>query len=121
MHAAEVFIPITLFICLAVVIVFFFYLSHKNKVGLLDTVNRSVDKGNALTPEVLEKLSSSVPVRVRDLRRGIVFLSIACACICASFFIPDRDGVTGMRIFASFPLFIGAGFMLVWKMNRYKD
>lgn len=114
-------VPITLFICATIVIVGFFYLSHKNKRNILDTIQKSIDSGNALTPELLDKISNVQPPRVRDLRRGVVLLSIGLASFVAGFLFTDPDAREVFKIIALLPGFVGIGFLTVWKMNRYKD
>ncbi|WP_223669518.1 DUF6249 domain-containing protein [Kangiella shandongensis] len=114
-------VPVTLFICTTIVLIGFFYLSHKNKRIILDTIQKSIDSGNPLTPELLEQISNVQPPRVKDLRRGIVLLSIGVASFVAGLLFSDPDVSEAFKIIALLPGFIGIGFLIVWKMNRYKD
>ncbi|NVK21069.1 MAG: hypothetical protein HWD86_00995 [Kangiellaceae bacterium] len=118
---SEEFVPVIFFICTACVIVAFFYLSHKNKLATLDTIQKSVDSGQPLTPEMLDKISNVQPPRVKDLRRGVVLLALGLAGFVASFMFSHEEPQEAFRIISMLPLFVGAGFLLVWKMNRYKD
>lgn len=114
-------IPIILFICFTVVLVSYFYLSHKNKLSILGTIEKSIESGNPLTPEMLDKISKVTPARVKDLRRGIVLMALGLAAMVASFLFSHEDPAEVFRILSLLPLFVGAGFLLVWKLNRYAD
>jgi hypothetical protein len=52
------------------------------------------------------------------MRRGIVFLSLGVAGLLCSLFFADSEVVNGIRAGSVFPLMLGAGFLLVWKLNR---
>ncbi len=121
MDAVEVIIPVASFFMVTIIVVTFLYLSHKNKLAIQDTIRKSLDQGNALTPELLEKLGTTPSPRIRDLRRGVVLSAIGIAAILAGLLINDNDASTGFVIIGLFPLLMGAGFLLVWKMNRYND
>ncbi|MEE4245722.1 MAG: DUF6249 domain-containing protein [Kangiellaceae bacterium] len=117
----EFLIPIFITGFMAAVIIFFFYLSHKNKVAIQQTIQKSLDLGNPLTPELLDKLGTTQAPRVKDLKRGIVLGSIGLGCMFASLMINDPEGMVVFRVLGIFPLLVGAAFLLVWKLNRYND
>ena len=52
------------------------------------------------------------------MRRGIVFLSLGIAGLLCSLFFTEADVVNGIRAGSVFPLMLGVGFLLVWKLNR---
>ena len=71
-----------------------------------------------LTPDLLAKLGAAINPRARDLRRGIVILSLGIAGLLCSLFFEDPDVINGIRAGSMFPLLVGAAFLLVWKLNR---
>jgi hypothetical protein len=111
-------VPIVLFIVCGVVAVYFFHFNSKNRTTVMETVQRAMDTGSDLTPDLLAKLGAALNPRARDLRRGVVIGSIGFAGLLASLFFTDADVISGMRAGSMFPLFIGAGFLLVWRLNR---
>ncbi len=121
MQPFEVFIPIVAMLASAAVLISFFYLSHRNKKAIQDTIRHSIDQGNPLTPEILEKLGTNHSPRVKDLRRGIVLAALGLAFMLAGLIVNDPDGTVGMMVSGMFPLMVGLGFLLVWKLNRYND
>jgi peptidoglycan/LPS O-acetylase OafA/YrhL len=121
MNIIEAFIPIVALLAVAAVLISFFYLSHKNKKVIQDTIRHSIEQGNPLTPELLEKLATSHSPRVKDLRRGVVLASLGVAFMLAGLLVNDPDGTVGMMVAGMFPLMMGLGFLVVWKLNRYHD
>ena len=96
----------------------FFYFNNKNRGAIMETVQKSMDTGSDLTPDLLAKLGAAINPKVRDMRRGIVLLSIGISCLLCSMFFTDVDVVSGIRAGSMFPLIMGLGFLLVWKLNR---
>ena len=111
-------IPIVLFIVTGFCTIGFFYFNHKNRDALMATVQKSMDTGSDLTPDLLAKLGAAINPKVRDMRRGIVLLSIGIACLLCSMFFTDAEIVSGVRAGAMFPLMMGLGFLSVWKLNK---
>jgi hypothetical protein len=118
MNNLEMFIPIVMFIVLGIVVLGFFYWNHKNRLSIMDTVQKAMDQGKDLTPELLASLGAAVNPRMRDLRRGVVFLSLGIAGLLCSLFFDVHDVVNGIRAGSVFPLMLGIGFLLVWKLNK---
>jgi len=110
-------IPIVLFIVIGVTIATYFYWNSRNRQSIMDTVQKAMDNGKELTPELLIQLGAAVNPKARDLRRGIVIFSIGVATILCSLFFDEVDVVSGLRAGSMFPLLIGTGFLLVWKLN----
>ncbi len=114
-------IPIIFLISIALVIILFLMWNHKTRVAVLNTVQKSIAAGNELTPDMLVKLGGSFAPRIRDLRRGIVILFFGIAGFVASFFMDVENAVIVFRSLSLFPIMVGAGFLLVWKLNRYDE
>jgi hypothetical protein len=115
---AEAMIPIIMFIVLGIVILGYYFWNHKNRETIMATVQKAMDQGKELTPELLMQLGAAVNPKVRDLRRGIVFLSLGIAGLLCSLFFNAADVVNGIRAGSVFPLMLGLGFLLVWKLNK---
>ncbi len=115
---AEVMIPIVLFIVIGIAVLGYFFWNHKNRVTIMNTVEKAMDQGKELTPELLTQLGAAGNPRIRDLRRGIVFLSLGIAGLLCSLFFTEADVINGIRAGSVFPLMLGIGFLLVWKLNK---
>ena len=112
------FVPIVLFLVLGVIALGYFYWNHKNRQGVMETVQKAIETGGEFSPELLSQLGAAVDPRVRDLRRGIIFLALGVAGLLCSLFFADADVISGIRAGSMFPLLLGVGFLLVWKLNR---
>ena len=121
MESHVLWIPVVAIIGFTVVLVTFFYLSHKNKSAIQETIKKSLDMGQELSPEILERLGTHHSPRVRDLRRGVVLMSLGVAGLVAGSMFVDPDDSMGFVAISMFPLFLGLGFLIVWKLNRYND
>lgn len=113
----ETWIPIILFIVIGFNVTAYFYWNNRNRQSIMDTVQKAMDNGKELTPELLIQLGAAVNPRARDLRRGIVIFFLGIALLLCSLFFAEADVVSGLRAGSMFPLMIGAGFLLVWKLT----
>ena len=84
----------------------------------MKTVQKAIETGGEFSPELLSQLGPAVNPRVRDLRRGVIFLALGIAGLLCSLFFSDAEIVAGIRAGAMFPLLLGGGFLLVWKLNK---
>ena len=111
-------IPIVLFVVLGLVAVAYFYWNHKNRQSVMETVQKAIKTGGDFSPELLNQLGAAVNPRVRDLRRGIIFLALGVAGLLCSLFFAEPEVVNGLRAGSMFPLLLGAGFLIVWRLNK---
>ena len=95
----------------------YFYWNHKNRQSVMDTVQKAIETGGEFSPELLAQLGAAVNPRIRDLRRGVIFLSLGVAGLLCSLFFADAEVVNGIRAGSMFPLLLGAGFLIVWRLN----
>jgi len=107
-----------MFIVTGVVLIYFFYFNNKNRNAIMQTVQKSMETGSDLTPDLLAKLGAAINPRARDLRRGVVIVSIGIAGFLASMFFSDPDILAGLRAGSMFPLLMGIGFLVVYGLNQ---
>jgi len=114
----ETWIPIVMFIMLGITVLGYFYWNYQNRTTIMKTVEKAMDQGKELTPELLVQLGAAGNPRIRDMRRGVVFLALGIAGFLCSLFFADETVVNGIRAGTVFPLMLGLGFLIVWKLNR---
>ena len=112
------FIPMVLFAVIGFIVIAYYYWNHKNRLSVMETVQKAIETGGELSTDLLTQLGAAVNPRIRDLRRGIIFLSLGVAGLLCSFFFPDPEVVNGIRAGTMFPLLLGVGFLIVWKLNK---
>ena len=111
-------VPVVLFIVIGIAVLGYFYWNHKNRASIMETVQKAIDHGGELSPDLLKQLGASADPKFRDMRRGIVFLFLGVAGLLCSLFFNDADVVNGIRAGSVFPTMLGLGFLLVWKLNK---
>lgn len=114
-------IPMVLFVVIGIITLGFFHYNSKNRQSIMNTVQKAIDQGSELTPELLAKLGATINPRARDMRRGIVFLALGVAGLLGSLFFSEPEIVSGIRAGSMLPLMLGAGFLLVWRLNRNQE
>lgn len=117
----EIFIILLLMTLVAGIIFIYMNNSHKIKIKTHDILEKSIDKGYELTPEMLKSLNQTKSPRMLDMRRGIIILGIAFATFLFGVIVPNDEGATVLKALSLFPAFIGSGFLLVWRLNQYSD
>jgi len=111
-------VPIVMFIGITIVLCAVAWLRYKTKEGLQQTFRAALDKGQELTPEVIERLGQPKPPKDKDLRLGIIWVAVAVGLSAFGFGIPDEDDVA--RIFlgiAAFPLMMGIAYLILHKFT----
>jgi hypothetical protein len=111
-------VPIVMFIVLGIVVLGYYYWNNRNRQAIMETVQKAIDSGSELSPELLDRLGAAVNPRMRDLRRGIIFLALGVAGLLCSLFFDVAQVINGIRAASVFPLMLGLGFLLVWKLNK---
>ncbi len=114
----EFMIPIVMFISLAVVFCVLFWFRYKTKEGMQQTFRAAMEKGQELTPEIIDRLGSPKPAKDKDVRLGIIWVAVAIALVAFGFSIPDDDDVAGIFMgIAAFPFLIGAAYLILNKIT----
>ena len=114
----ETWIPIVMFIGMTIVLCSVAWLRYKTKEGMQQTFRAALEKGQELTPEIIDRLGHPKAPKDKDLRLGIIWIAIALALAAFGFGIPDEEDVA--RIFmgiASFPFLIGVAYLILHKFT----
>jgi len=114
---AEELIPITMFVGLAVVISLFFWFRYRGRSDLQTTIRSAIERGQELTPEIVDRLGHPTPPKDKDLRLALIWLAIAAGLALCGFFVPDPSGnaFQGCLAGAAFPLCIGIAYLIMWR------
>ena len=111
-------VPIVMFFVIGIVVMSYYYWNNKNRQAVMETVQKAIETGSEFDTELLTRLGAAANPRLRDFRRGVVFLSLGIAGLLCSMFFDIPEVVNGIRAGSVFPLMLGLGFLLVWKMNK---
>jgi hypothetical protein len=110
----EVLVPIASFVAFTIVLGMVIWFRYKARSDMHTTFRAAMDKGQELTPEVIDRLGHPKAPKDKDLRLGIIWIAVAIGLTAFGFGIPDEDDVA--RIFmgiAAFPLMIGVAYLIL--------
>lgn len=121
----EILVPLTFFAMIAAIVLVPRYLKSQERQKLQETLRASIEKGAQLPPEVIDALTSDVkppPSPQRDLRGGIVWLSVAAAFASLGLIVSfeEPDALYPLLGVATFPGFIGVALIALYLVGRKK-
>lgn len=119
----EEMIPIVMFIGLTVVFVALFWFRYRARRDMQDTFRAALDKGQELTPDVIDRLGHPKPAKDKDFRLGVIWLAIAVGLVLTGLAVPDDSGeaLRGILAGAAFPVAIGLAYMVLHRFSSRGD
>jgi len=107
-----------MFISLAVVAGLVLYFKYKTKHEVQETVRSALDKGQELSPELLDKLGDALPSPKSDLRRGIMSITIGLAIGAFAYLLGEEDAQGPLLAISAFPVLIGVAYLGLHKFGK---
>lgn len=114
----EALIPIVMFICLAVVVAIFLMFRHRSRAELQQTVRMALDKGQELTPEIIERLGQPKQPPYSDLRRALIWIATGVGFAAFGFILDEEDAVRPLIAVGAFPLVIGIAYLILSRFSE---
>lgn len=113
----EELIPIALFASIALIFFLVLYFRHRSRAEMQQTVRLALERGAELSPELLKQLGDPEPSSNRDLRLGLIWLSLGVGLALCGLFAPDPSGyaLRGCLAGAAFPSAIGIAYIIMWR------
>lgn len=111
-------VPITMFLSVAFVIVAMFAFRYRARRDMQQTIRTAIDKGHELTPELIDRLGEPAKKPGADLRRGIVWLAIGVGFALFGVVLGEEDAVQPLLAVSAFPAVIGIAFLLLSKFGN---
>jgi hypothetical protein len=93
----------------------FSVLNARNQREIQKTLRTALERGTPLTAELVAQMNTNRPSSKTDLKRGIIIMSIGVA---AAFAGVISGALTEFATVATFPFFMGLGFLIVWKLDQ---
>ncbi|NIP95990.1 MAG: hypothetical protein GWO24_22150 [Akkermansiaceae bacterium] len=116
----DILVPISLFLVIGAVISLSLYFRYRTRQEIQSTVRAAIERGQELTPEVLDGLSDALNSRHGDLRRGVISVAIGIALFLFAGAVGEADAEGPLRAISAFPLMLGAGYLGLWFFLRRK-
>ena len=118
MQINEFWIPVVMFIGLSVVLSLWVWFRYRAKQDSQMTIRTAIEKGQELSPEMIENLANPRVSPQRDLRRGVIGVLIAISIALFGVILGEEDAVRPLLGIAVFPLLIGVAFLLMHRYGR---
>ncbi|ANO50242.1 DUF6249 domain-containing protein [Woeseia oceani] len=115
---SEELIPVVMFIMIGVVITTAFYFKHRTRAEIQKTVRVVLEKGQELSPELLDSLGEPKKSGNHDLRRALVFMALALATATFGYLLNEEDVAEKLVAIAMFPFFISLAYLAMWKLGK---
>jgi hypothetical protein len=112
------FVPISMFVSLAVIVSLYFYFRFKTRREFQQTLRSAIENGQALTPEVLDRLGEPKRGRGADLRRGVIAMAIGLGFAAFGAILGEEDAVQPLLAIGAFPFVVGLAYLGLWKFRE---
>lgn len=105
-----------MFVGLTLVMSLFFMFRHKTRREMQKTIRTAMEKGQELSPEIIERLGTPKPPKDKDLRTSLIWFALAISTAGFGMGIPDEDPeVMQMMLgIAAFPFSLGLAYLIMW-------
>jgi len=114
----EIWVPIVMFIALAAVFVFFFWFRYRARAEMQQTIRTALERGQELTPEIIDRLGQPKPGEFADRRRAIIAIAIGIAVAAFGFILGEEDAIRPFLAISAFPFTLGIGYLII---SRFSD
>ena len=102
-------------------IALFFVLRFRSRRDMQDTIRTALDKGQDLTPELIDRLGHPKEPKDKDLRLAVIWLAISVGLVLIGFAIPEPEAFRGTLAGAAFPFTIGIAYLILNKFAKRDD
>ena len=114
--ALELLIPISMFFAIVLVVWIVVAFRFKTQQNIQATYRAAIERGQELTPELLDRLGESRP-KNRDLRRGIVLVGLGLGLAVFGLALGEEDAVRPLIAIGALPLLVGVAYLGLWKFT----
>ncbi|SEA30337.1 DUF6249 domain-containing protein [Microbulbifer marinus] len=112
-------VPFAFFLLVGVIVWMILHFRHKSNTETQETIRLAVDKGNELSPELIEQLGNFRAHPKRDVRVGTMWIAIAIGLALMGVFVPDpsNSALQGLLATAAIPLMIGVAYLAMYRLT----
>ena len=105
----------------AILVALFFWFRMKSRIAMQETIRIALDKGQELTPELIDRLGSPKKPKDGDFRLGVIWIAVAVGFAMLGFAIPEEEAMGPLLGVAAFPFVIGIAFLILNKFAKQDD
>ncbi|MEM7503008.1 MAG: DUF6249 domain-containing protein [Pseudomonadota bacterium] len=93
----------------------YFHFKHKMRADVQDTIRAALERGQELSPELLDRMAGPQRNEDRDLRRGLISMAIGVAFVIFGSLMDDPDAFSALSGIGSFPFMVGIAYVVMWR------
>ena len=105
----------------AILLGLFFWFGFRARREMQNTIRMALDKGQELSPELIDRLGHPKKPKDRDFRLGVIWVAAAIGFAMLGFAIPEEDATGPILGVAAFPFMIGIAYLVLHKFARKDD
>lgn len=117
-EAIAILIPIIGTVVLGVILWVYIHFKHKMRADVQETIRAALDKGQELSPDLLDRMAGPQPSEDRDLRRGLINLAIGVAFVIFGTLMDDPDAFRALSGIGAFPAMVGIAYVIMWRYGK---
>ncbi|MEO0607926.1 MAG: DUF6249 domain-containing protein [Pseudomonadota bacterium] len=116
----DVLVPIVFFAASIGAIWLFSHYNYKKRLTAHETLRLAVEKGQEVSPELVEKMSYLTDPIKSDLRRGVLLVAFGVAFIVLGAIVPhdEPNAMRGIIGISSFPIVLGLAYLGLWRFGH---
>lgn len=111
----EEMIPVVMFVGLTIVFSLVVWFRFRARSEMQQTIRLALDKGQELSPEIIDRLGHPKASKNRDLRLATIWIALAIALALCGVAVGEVDAIRGTLAGAAFPLCIGVAYLINWR------
>ncbi len=111
-------IPIVVTIVIGLVTWAYFYLRYKSRARAQETIQAALEKGQELTPELIDRMTGPKPRGDSDLRRGLIAIAIGVAFALLGLAVGDQEAIGPLIGVGAFPFLVGVAYLVMWRLGK---
>lgn len=114
----DLWVPIVFFLSIAFTFSIALVYRAKHREQIQITVRQAIDKGQELTPELLDRLGQTGAGRRSDLRRGVISVSVGVGIASFGLILGEDDATRPLMAVGAVPLLVGLAYLGLWKFTE---
>lgn len=114
----ELWVPIVALVSTATVIALVFFFRYRARTAMQETIRTALEKGQELTPEIIERLGHPKQGPRDDLRRGLIWLAVSLGVAAFAVILGEDDAVRPLVAIAAFPFLIGVAYLIMFRTGE---
>jgi hypothetical protein len=113
-------VPTVFLLAIAVTYCLKYYFVYRGRQDAQQTVRVALERGDPLTPDLLDRLVQPPAPKRTDLRRGVIGIGLGIGLGAVGFVVGDPDMVRPMLAVGLVPLLLGLAYLVLWRLGGDK-